>query len=209
MSRTYGKHVLLTDYFGNHVIKPAQSNTINPIVEIVKTRISMPHEATWAEKVNQILYDPDYQDYVSVLAASKRSKGHSVLILADRVEFLENVKSKLGESCLLVTGSVNSSAEEREIVRQKINSGESTSIAGSRQIFSEGISIDRLSCVILATPIANVSNLEQIIGRIMRKYPNKPTPLVVDLNFSGYSDRKQNNTRLGLYLKKGWEVIGH
>ena len=79
-------------------------------------------------------------------------------------------------------------------------------IAGSRQIFSEGISIDILSCVILATPIANETLVEQIVGRIMRMHKNKPDPVVIDIQFSGPSDRKQNNLRLGVYLDKGWNV---
>ena len=48
--------------------------------------------------------------------------------------------------------------------------------------------------------------LEQLIGRIMRMAPNKLEPEVIDINFAGYADRKQNNLRLGFYLEKGWEI---
>jgi type I site-specific restriction endonuclease len=117
---------------------------------------------------------------------------------------LERGYRLLGETCLLVTGST--SYEEREQVKQRINSGSCKAIAGSRGIFSEGISVDSLSCVILAIPIANEANLEQIIGRIMRIYPNKPKPLVLDLNFAGWADKKQNDLRLGFYMKQGWDM---
>jgi superfamily II DNA or RNA helicase len=204
MVRKDGKHILFPDYFGPVVFKPPQSHTLNPIVKLVKTGLQLTPGEMWAKKINNLLYDPDYQEYVATLAAAQIRKGHSVLIIADRVEFLENVQQWLGETCVLVTGQTG--FEERERITDQINSGEKTSIAGSRQIFSEGISVNRLSCVILATPISNEALLEQIVGRIMRDFPGKPQPEVIDLQFAGYADRKQNNLRLGFYLNKGWEV---
>jgi superfamily II DNA or RNA helicase len=79
-------------------------------------------------------------------------------------------------------------------------------IAGSRQIFSEGISINSLSCVILAVPIANDSLLEQIVGRIQRQHEDKLIPVVLDMQFSGFMDKKQNRDRLGFYMRKGWNI---
>ena len=133
------------------------------------------------------------------------ANGHSVLIVADRVEFLEKVKEYVGETCLLVTG--DTTFEERQYAKQQILAKEKMCIAGSRQIFSEGISINILSCVILAVPMSNDSLLEQIVGRIMRPHEGKRHPLVVDMQFAGYADKKQNTDRLGLYLRKGWEVV--
>lgn len=202
--RKDGKHVLFPDYFGHKVFKPPQSHTLNPEVKLVRTGLQLTPNETWAKKINNLLYDQEYQEYVATIAATQISLGHSVLIIADRVEFLENVKEWLGETCVLVTGQTN--FEERQKIAEQINSGEKACIAGSRQIFSEGISINRLSCVILATPISNEALLEQIVGRIMRDFPNKLKPVVIDLQFSGYADRKQNNLRLGFYLNKGWEV---
>ena len=107
---------------------------------------------------------------------------------------------------MCITGGT--SYEERNLLKDKIETGEKNCVAGSRQIFSEGISINALSCVILAVPIANESLLEQIIGRIMRQYSNKLQPLVIDLQFSGNSDRKQNKDRIAFYMRKGWDIRG-
>ena len=124
---------------------------------------------------------------------------------ATQNEFLEKVKEYVGETCLLVTG--DTSFEERQYAKEQILSKTKMCIAGSRQIFSEGISINILSCVILAVPMSNDSLLEQIVGRIMRPHPGKLNPIVVDIQFSGWADKKQNTDRLGLYMKKGWETI--
>jgi superfamily II DNA or RNA helicase len=204
MIRKDGKHILFKDFFGDVVFKPPQSNTLNPRVKIIKTGIRLNADEPWAKRINTLLYDPDYQQYVATIAATQINRGHKVLVIADRVEFLQNVKNWLGESCLLVTGQTD--LETREAIKSKIESGEASSIAGSRQIFSEGISVNPLSCVILASPISNESLLEQIIGRIMREWPGKLHPLVIDLNFSGPTDRKQNELRWKFYLEKGWEV---
>ena len=205
MTRKDGKHVLFQDYFGDIVYKPAQSNTINPQVHLVKSNIVLAPQATWVEKINQLTQDNNYRKFISALALYHINRGHSVLIVADRVEFLEKVKEYVGETCLLVTG--DTSAEERQLAKEQLLSKEKMCVAGSRQIFSEGISINILSCVILAVPMSNDSLLEQIVGRVMREHPGKQNPIVVDIQFSGWADKKQNNDRLGLYIKKGWEII--
>jgi len=204
MTRKDGKHVMFQDYFGTTVYRPPQSNTINPVVHIVKSNIVLKPNVPWVEKINELTQDDDYRRYISALASYHINNGHSVLVIADRVEFLEKVKEYVGETCLLVTG--DTSYEERQYAKEQLLSKAKMCVAGSRQIFSEGISINILSCVILAVPMSNDSLLEQIVGRIMRPHPGKLDPIVVDIQFSGWADRKQNTDRLGLYMKKGWET---
>jgi superfamily II DNA or RNA helicase len=204
MIRKDGKHVMFRDYFGGIVHKPPQSHTLNPSVRILRPGITLTPGEAWARKVNNLLYDPDYQEYIAVVASTQMRLGHRVLIIADRVEFLANVKELIGDKCVLVTGETT--FEEREACGKAIEDGTKMCIAGSRQIFSEGISFNRLSCVILATPMSSEVLLEQIIGRIMRKHELKLDPVVIDIQFSGGADRKQNNTRFKFYLDKGWDV---
>ncbi|NBQ79971.1 MAG: DEAD/DEAH box helicase [Betaproteobacteria bacterium] len=205
MERKDGKHVFFSDYFGSTVFRPKQANTINPVVHLVKSNITLKPGIPWVEKINELTQNDYYRKFISALATFHINSGHSVLVVADRVEFLEKVKEYVGETCLLVTG--DTSYEERQYAKDQILSKAKMCIAGSRQIFSEGISINALSCVILAVPMSNDSLLEQIVGRIMREYPDKPQPIVVDIQFSGWADKKQNNDRLGLYMRKGWEVL--
>ena len=205
MLRKDGKHVLFKDYFGQTVYKPPQSNTINPTVHIVKSGITLKPGATWVEKINDLTQNDSYRKFIAAMASMHIGRGHSVLVVADRVEFLEKVKEYVGETCVLVTGETD--FESRQKVKQQILSKEKMCIAGSRQIFAEGISINILSCVILAVPMSNDSLLEQIVGRIMRPHEGKQQPIVVDIQFAGWADKKQNTDRLGLYLRKGWEVV--
>jgi len=204
MIRKDGKHILFDDYFGHTVYRPPQSNTLPPTVHLVKSNITLKPGVTWVEKINDLTQRDNYRKFISHIAKLHIDNGHTVLIIADRVEFLEKVKEYIGDTCLLVTGET--SFEQRQKAKEQLLNKEKLCVAGSRQIFSEGISINILSCVILAVPMSNDSLLEQIVGRIMRPHEGKQSPLVVDIQFAGWADKKQNNDRLGLYLRKGWEV---
>ena len=205
MIRKDGKHILFKDYFGTTVLKPPASNTIPPTIHMVKSGITLKPNATWVDKITDLTQSENYRQFISDIAKMHVAEGHSVLVIADRVEFLEKVKEYVGETCLLVTGST--SFEDRQKAKEQILAKEKMCIAGSRQIFSEGISINILSCVILAVPMSNDSLLEQIAGRIMRMHEGKLDPIIVDIQFAGYADKKQNTDRLGLYLRKGWQVL--
>lgn len=205
MIRKDQKHVVFRDYFGDHVLKPALANTMVPVVHKVKSGIVLKPGATWVEKINELTQDDFYQRYIAGIALLQIEQGHSVLVVADRVEFLQKVQEYIGDTCLLVTGETD--FEQRQIAKQQLLDGTKRAVCGSRQIFSEGISINVLSCLILAVPISNDSLLEQLVGRVQRQYEGKQQPVVVDIQFAGHADRKQNNDRLGFYLRKGWQVV--
>ena len=202
MKRKDGKHVMFPDYFTNKVYKPPQNNTLNPTIKLVKTGMRLPQASTWADKITKLLYDEDYQDLIASMALIQARKGHKVLVIADRTEFLLKVTEILQGKATCVIGET----KERDVQLKKVESGECDILCGSRQIFSEGISLNCLSCVILAVPLASEPALEQIIGRVQRLSPGKLDPVVIDLQFSGPTEAKQNNKRLALYLEKGWKV---
>lgn len=205
MLRTDGKHVIFKDYFGSKIFKPPQSHTLNPLVKLVPSGVHLTPGATWAKKINDLLYNVDYQDFISRIARRHIQEGYSVLLVASRVEFLESVKENIGETCVLVTGKVV--GEEREKNLKAVESGEKMCVAATTRIFSEGISINRLSCVILAEPTSNPITLEQVIGRVMRLHEDKKDPVVIDIQFSGPADRKQNASRMAFYASKDWQVV--
>ncbi len=64
-----------------------------------------------------------------------------------------------------------------------------------------------MSCLVLANPINNEPLLEQLIGRIKRKSPNKQKPIVADIALSGTTGKNQERARRGFYLKEGYDVI--
>ena len=206
MIRKDGKHKLFPDYFGTKIHQPPQSDTLTPVVRILKPGITLKPNVTWVEKINDLVQKDSYIRFIAATALAQITNGHSVLVIADRVEFLKQIAEYIGETCVLVTGET--SLEDRQSAKEALLNKTKMCVAGSRQIFSEGLSINILSSVILAIPMSNDSLLEQIVGRIQRQHPDKKTtPEVLDVHFSGWADKKQNNDRLAVYLRKGWEVI--
>ncbi len=208
MQRKDGKQILFKDFFGPKLFQPPQSGTMVPSVKIMNTGIALAAGEGWANKMNILQYDPGYQEFIASCAKIQMGKGHKVLVIADRVEFLQKVGELIGKDCVCIVGGTG--FEERKKLADQILSGEKSCVAGSRQIFSEGISIDVLSCVILASPISAPAGgdglLEQIIGRIQRKVDGKLDPVVLDMNFAGPADKKQNKERLAFYQRQGWTV---
>ncbi len=140
---------------------------------------------------------------MAVLAASYAAKGHKVLVVSDRVDFLKKCYKLVGDNAICVTGEVPH--EERPaIIKQIFN--DKDILFGTQSIFSEGISLDCLSCIILATPINNEPLLTQLIGRIIRIHEDKPQPIIVDINLVGKTANRQANARMGYYMKQGYEV---
>ena len=204
VKRKDGKHILFQDYFGSTVYSPELlDETMPPTIQIVKTGITLTG-GHWSQKINNLLYDKSYQAFICGIAEHYLDLGHKVLLVAERTEFLENCNKLLGDRMNLIIGET----KNREKLLEEVRSGEKEGIIGTRQIFSEGISINPLSCLILTTPINNDILLEQLIGRIMRKCEGKLDPIVVDLHFSGRTGKTQNSNRLSLYFLKDWVVRG-
>ena len=86
----------------------------------------------------------------------------------------------------------------------KILYGSKNVLYGTQSIFSEGISVDTLSCLILGTPVNNEPLLNTIIGRVIRKKEGKINPVIIDIHLKGNTAKKQAANRAGYYIKQGY-----
>lgn len=201
LQRKDGKHILFRDSFGDNIIK-SRGNVMTPSIKLLNTKFSTNGNSGWSDRLTELLGNDEYKQFIANLAKAHMQMGHCVLVLADRVEFIEAIQTLVGDKCVAVTGKT----KDRDTIVEDTLSGKFDCISASTKIFSEGISVDKLSAVILANPINNDALLEQIIGRIQRFYDNKLEPLVVDIQLAGYADAKQNNSRRGFYMRKGWHT---
>lgn len=206
IERKDGKHVVFRDYFGNTVFKPPKENYMTPTVQIVPSEIRFMDGARipWANRVTKLATDEEYQHTVSMLAAAYAARGHKVLVVSDRVGFLKRCAELTGEKAICVTGEV--AHEDRETLVDKILYGDAEVLYGTQAIFSEGISVDTLSCLILGTPVNNEPLLTQLVGRVIRKREGKKDPVIVDIHLKGNTARKQASNRMGFYMKQGWNI---
>ena len=74
--------------------------------------------------------------------------------------------------------------EEREALIDEINYGNKEILFGTQAIFSEGISVNSLSVLILGTPINNEPLLTQLIGRVIREKDGKRDPVIVAVSYT-------------------------
>ena len=127
-----------------------------------------------------------------------------MLVVSDRVHFLQACAELAGDKAICVTGEVPH--EQRETLMSKITDGKANILFGTQAIFSEGISLDDLSCLILGTPVNNEPLLTQLIGRVIRQKEGKRNPIVVDIHLKGNTARRQASNRMGYYMKQGYQI---
>ena len=168
LERKDGRHVVFRDYFGHNVFKPPKENYLIPKIDIYKTDIRFIDGSftPWAERINDLTHNEEYVHSVSMIAAKYAAEGHKVLVVSDRVHFLKRCANLVGDKAVSITGDMN--FEEREEAMQEVRTSKNI-LFGTQSIFSEGISLNELSCLVLGTPVNNEPLLTQLIGRVVRK----------------------------------------
>ena len=205
LERKDGRHVVFRDYFGNDVHIPPKENYMTPQIHILKSEIRFLDGAftPWAERINHLAYNEEYIHSVSMIAAKYAAEGHKVLVVSDRVAFLKACAILCGDKAVSITGDME--LTEREEVMKEIKENKNI-LFGTQSIFSEGISLNDLSCLVLGTPINNEPLLTQLIGRVIREKEGKRQPVIVDIHLKGKTAARQANARLGYYMKQDYEV---
>ena len=205
IERKDGKHVVFRDYFGQTVLKPPKENYMMPKVDIIHSEVRFldGQHIPWANKVTHLTQQEEYIHSVAMIASNYAARGHKVLVVSDRVNFLKICARLSGDEAICITGDIPH--QQRPDMMKQIWK-EKDILYGTQSIFSEGISLDCLSCLVLATPVNNDPLLTQLIGRIIRVEKNKRQPVVVDINLQGKTARKQANNRRGYYMKQGYDI---
>jgi superfamily II DNA or RNA helicase len=205
LERKDGRHVVFRDYFGNNVFKPPKENYLIPRIDIVQSDIRFLDGSytPWAERINHLATNEEYVHSVSMIAAKYAAEGHKVLVVSDRVAFLKACAILCGDKAVHITGDMG--FEEREDTMNMIKKDKNI-LFGTQSIFSEGISLNELSCLVLGTPINNEPLLTQLIGRVIRDKKGKQQPVVIDIHLKGKTAARQANARMGYYIKQDYEV---
>lgn len=208
LERKDGKHVVIPDYFGSKLFVAPVENTINPEVHVYDHpfQLNMNEFIPWATVLTRLMEDKSYNDFVVDLAKKYAAEGYKVLVISSRTNILEYGHMETQDQSLIITGEVKG-AELRESILDQIRYSEDANILwGSQTIFSEGVSANELSAVILATPMNNDPLLEQVAGRVMRKAEGKKDPVLIDINLKGNTGRSHANARKKFYINAGWRI---
>ncbi|QXN67546.1 putative ATP-dependent helicase [Klebsiella phage vB_Kpn_3] len=96
--------------------------------------------------------------------------------------------------------------DDRLRIQKDVAEGGPCVLAAAQSIFSEGISLNELSCLIMGSLINNESLIEQLAGRVQRIVDGKLDPIVVDLMIGG-TGLRQASGRMAVYRNNGWKTI--
>jgi len=196
--RKDGRHIMLPDYFSKAEYKPKDENEMQPTIIMVNTDIKLDSSSNvpWGKKISDLVGKTEYLELVLNLSQAQAERGFKVLAVADRTEFLETCAEVLDNSmCIIGT------TEDRDFLA----SGKDICF-GSIKIFSEGVNMPPLSCLILATPTNNSGLLKQLIGRVTRPYEGKATPEIIDIILSGRTGKNQASQRIKYYMEQGYNI---
>lgn len=143
--------------------------------ELYRTPRFNPNKASKEIQLRFLCSNPDRNRLIIGELLKATEKGRTVLVLSERRKHLEllsgmfgEVKSKECVSDFYVGGRL---AKELEIA------GKANVIFATYMMAKEALDLPQLDTLFLVTPIMDV---EQPVGRIMREYPDKKQPIVVD-----------------------------
>ena len=144
-------------------------------------------------------------------------KGHSCLILSDRLAQLEAIRAllpyEMQEESAFINGKMQSkkAKAEREQAIEDMRTGKKKYLFASYSLAREGLDIPKLDRLFLASPAKFSSTITQAVGRVCRTYPGKETPVVYDfcdesIGFClrAYKERCRSYRKLCAEIEKGF-----
>lgn len=209
LERKDGLHCVLQDYFGFHKYVGKVENTMIPTVHLYSSNLelAMNEFIPWANMISKIMNDEDYKHMLLLLLVSYIEQGHKVLVVCDRTAPLEWLHEQLPNDSLIITGKITGVEKRQAIMDAVTNSKKGIGLLATQSIFSEGVSLNALSAVLLATPVNNEPLLIQICGRVMRHEEGKLNPVIIDIGFEGNTGKRHRNNRKAVYIMKGWPIV--
>ena len=135
---------------------------------------------------------------VEIIKEILDEEGRKILVLSDRIEHLTKLKEKLDKK------DVNSDFYIGGMKQVKLDeAAKATVILASYGMASEALDIPELNTLIMVTPRRNI---EQSVGRILRKIDNEIQPLIVDIVDQLPSFNNQGLARRKFYKKLKYNI---
>lgn len=135
-------------------------------------------------------------------------KAGPMLVLGNRVEYLEKLSKKFDGKCICLSGmgsSKRAKAERKEALL-KLNDGELDCVFCTYQLAAEGLDVPNLRYVVFATPEKDPTRVQQASGRVGRKALGKDCGVVIDFVDAFGMYKGWWKKRLSVYKKLGYDI---
>lgn len=150
------------------------------------------------------------------------NKGHSCIILSDRLEQLKTIRNllpyEMQEDSVYIDGKMQSkkAKTEREQALEDMRTGKKKYLFASVTLCKEGLDIPCLDRLFLASPVKYSAIVTQAVGRIRRTAEGKETPVVIDfvddnIGFcqGAWKKRCTSYRKIGAEIEKGFLENGN
>ena len=136
----------------------------------------------YAKLINYLAEHSARNELITLNIQELVCKGHSIILLSDRVEHLNIIYNMLAkpfkEYAVILHGKVKKA--DREKALEQMRNKEKHILLATYQLAKEGLDVPCLDRLLLATPVKDYAIVVQSVGRIARVCYGKGTPVVYD-----------------------------
>ena len=151
-------------------------------VQISRKCLDTDGTLVYARLINYLAEHPARNELITLNIQELACKGHSIILLSDRVEHLNIIYNMLAkpfkEYAVILHGKVKKA--DREIALEQMRNKEKYILLATYQLAKEGLDVPCLDRLLLATPVKDYAIVVQSVGRIARVCDGKGTPVVYD-----------------------------
>lgn len=178
--------------------------TVTPRLEVIESEFTQWHEEY--SKLISLLTQDRQRNNLIVDTITREAPGHFSLVLSDRVEHLETLRSMLKTVAPQLRAEILVGTLSKKVRTEIMNrmQNKEIDVLFATQLAREGLDIIHLDRLFLTTPKRASGAIQQEAGRIMRPCPGKGEPVIFD-----FWDNKnpilkaQFWPRRGVYTKLG------
>lgn len=193
----------LTDIVGHERFVLANPDILVPTIRMIKcNEVYPPFTSTFmaAKQKSAFFRKESIFEKVIAFADFELSKGHQILIACD----IQDLQNRIAEHYEGITGILNSNTKkkERAIILDDYDKGKLKVLAAG-MVVNAGLSIPKITAIIRVSFPSSPEKSVQLVGRALRYFEGKDTPVVYDLVFQG----KNPNKRMQAYKKNGYQIV--
>ena len=172
-----------------HQVPDDVVNTMQVRIEKKETRVQISRECldtdgtlVYAKLINYLVEHKRRNLIISDDLFNLSEQGHSIILLSDRVEHLNELYRLLPteqqNDAVILHGKVKKT--DRELALEQMRNKEKHILLATYQLAKEGLDVPCLDRLLLATPVKDYAIVVQSVGRIARVCEGKGTPVVYD-----------------------------
>jgi len=173
--RADGMHRIYEYHIGLPIYQDYTQPLIPQIIFLeLPAKLDLNYSENYANLITALSEDEVREGYIKQILEYLLRQGRKILVLGERKEQLRRLNRQFDGSGLCIQ-EVEQEERIRQLQTRQI-------IFAIRRLAKRGLDQPDLDTLVMLTPLADKSNVQQAIGRVLRDTPNKKSPLVIILD---------------------------